>query len=272
MCIRDRPRTDQLRLANDAAMGEYPLAGEIHIYIAGNVGKYARLSTKGIIEAKIRAIRTGEKRGCCIKKYYIAEKNVLTLKDLKSMGKSMGKTRSVYNGQNVAVNGSNRYMLSYIRTLKPASCKYERTIITLQLRPIKPIKTVKKMEQHPGYFTAAGEKAKQNEPTFSEDEDQPDKEIPYTPIPWPTSLWKMEADWKPVFQAPHHASTLDPRAQVHIPIAERLASRLSVRKDLRILKPRVIPLERLGERETDEARLRDQAARPTQSLLSLIHI
>ena len=111
------------------------------------------------------------------------------------------------------------------------------------------------MDKHPGYFTEAGSRAKARteDPSFSEEEADPD-EIPFTEMPWPSSLWKMEAGWKPVFQAPLHASPLDPRAQTQIPIAERLASRLSNRKELRIFKPCDIPTERLGDRELDKGR------------------
>ena len=67
---------------------------------------------------------------------------------------------------------------------KETTFSYERTL--------KPQSNTYKMNQsnHPGYFTEAGSKAKAKDPTFSEDEDDPN-EIPYTKIPWPETLWKM---------------------------------------------------------------------------------
>ena len=171
---------------------------------------------------KIKAGRAGGNQVYCIKTQLITGNNVITVKGLKSI--SCQTDRLLKHNKRVG------------KKPRGKSSTKENSISSEVSQAI-----TSKMNSHPGYFTEAGSKQQTEEPVFSEEEDEP-HDIPFKEIPWPTSLWKMEAGWKPIFQAPQHASPLDPRAQTQIPIAERLASRLSNRKELRVFKPRTIPL------------------------------
>ena len=117
---------------------------------------------------------------------------------------------------------------------------------------------------HPGYFTAEGKK-RSSSPAFSEDEADP-KEIPFQTIPWWTTPWKMQEGWKPTIMIPSYVHPHDPRGHRHIPLEQRQADRLMNTKDLRIHHPRVIPSEKIGDRETTELRVRDQARVPNSQL------